>query len=193
MTLFTSPQTTNRIGNVPAYFYDDLPHIGYDIDGKKVMRPATGDELDKFLEGIEDADGGWCVAFSLRTSAELSLTRFLLAGLPSRTSFTGKTSLSPRKSLISSTVSPRERTPTPPTTREFIFGAFAEPLTNSASPRSYTPTIEYFSSKVLATPLVGRPEPKSRFLPSKWEHKKVRRLSLSEPRQLANSAPINRS
>ena len=53
-------QTTNRVGNVPQYFYDDLPHIGYDIDGKKVMRPATGDELDKFLEGVEDADGGWC-------------------------------------------------------------------------------------------------------------------------------------
>lgn len=56
-------KTTNRVGNVPAYFYDDLPHIGYDIDGKKVMRPATGDELDKFLEGVEDADGGWFVAF----------------------------------------------------------------------------------------------------------------------------------
>lgn len=61
-------QTTNRIGNVPAYFYDDLPHIGYDMDGKKVMRPATGDELDKFLEGVEDADGGWYV--SLRPLAE---------------------------------------------------------------------------------------------------------------------------
>lgn len=54
-------QTTNRIGNVPAYFYDDLPHIGYDIDGKKILRPATGDELDKFLEGVEGEDGGWCV------------------------------------------------------------------------------------------------------------------------------------
>lgn len=55
----STEETTNRIGNVPAYFYDDLPHIGYDINGKKVMRPAQGDELDKFLEGIEDADGGW--------------------------------------------------------------------------------------------------------------------------------------
>lgn len=58
----STEETTNRIGNVPAYWYDDMPHIGYDVDGKKVMRPATGDELDKFLEGVEDADGGWSVA-----------------------------------------------------------------------------------------------------------------------------------
>ena len=51
---------------MPAYWYDDMPHIGYDVDGKKVMRPATGDELDKFLAGVEDADGGWRVSiFSL--------------------------------------------------------------------------------------------------------------------------------
>lgn len=31
-------------------------------------------------------------------------------------------------------------------------------------------------------PLSGKPEPKRRFLPSKWEHKKVRILSpLAEP------------
>lgn len=39
---------------------------------------------------------------------------------------------------------------------------------------AYAPTIEYFSSKVMDTPLSGRPEPKRRFVPSKWEHKKVR-------------------
>jgi hypothetical protein len=26
------------------------------------MRPATGDELDKFLEGVEDENGGWSVS-----------------------------------------------------------------------------------------------------------------------------------
>lgn len=65
-----------------------------------------------------------------------------------------------------------------PTTRELESRMIAEPLTDALAAPSYTPTIEYFSSKVLATPLVGRPEPKSRFLPSKWEHKKVRRLDL---------------
>jgi ribosome biogenesis protein ERB1 len=44
----------NRIGNVPMHWYDDLPHIGYDIDGKKVLKPAKGDELDKFLSTVDD-------------------------------------------------------------------------------------------------------------------------------------------
>jgi ribosome biogenesis protein ERB1 len=44
----------NRVGNIPAYFYDGMPHVGYTIDGKKIARPAKGDELDKFLANIED-------------------------------------------------------------------------------------------------------------------------------------------
>lgn len=44
----------NRVGNIPDYFYEGMPHVGYDIDGKRVTRPAKGDELDKFLANIED-------------------------------------------------------------------------------------------------------------------------------------------
>lgn len=34
--------------------------------------------------------------------------------------------------------------------------------------------IEYFSGvNIMQMPLTGKPEPKRRFLPSKWEHKKV--------------------
>lgn len=47
-------QDPNRVGNVPMHWYDDLPHVGYDINGKKVLRPARGDELDKFLKTVED-------------------------------------------------------------------------------------------------------------------------------------------
>lgn len=36
------------------HWYDDLPHVGYDINGEKVLRPARGDELDKFLKTVED-------------------------------------------------------------------------------------------------------------------------------------------
>jgi ribosome biogenesis protein ERB1 len=35
-------------------WYDDLPHIGYDVNGRKIFRPAKGDELDKFLANVED-------------------------------------------------------------------------------------------------------------------------------------------
>ena len=43
-----------RVGNIPAYFYDGMPHVGYDVEGKRVMRPVKGDELDKFLASVED-------------------------------------------------------------------------------------------------------------------------------------------
>lgn len=26
-------------------WYDDYPHIGYDLDGSKIMKPAKGDEV----------------------------------------------------------------------------------------------------------------------------------------------------
>ena len=47
-------QDPNRVGNIPMHWYDDMPHIGYDANGKKVLRPAVGDELDKFLKTQED-------------------------------------------------------------------------------------------------------------------------------------------
>ena len=42
----------------------------------------------------------------------------------------------------------------------------------------YAPTIEWFTGKgrEMTMPLTSRPEPKSRFIPSKWEHKKVGKI-----------------
>lgn len=37
-------------------WYNDFPHIGYNLDGNKVMRPAQGDELDQFLERMDNPD-----------------------------------------------------------------------------------------------------------------------------------------
>lgn len=37
-------------------WYNDFPHIGYNLDGNKVMRPAKGDELDQFLERMDNPD-----------------------------------------------------------------------------------------------------------------------------------------
>lgn len=45
------------------HWYDDLPHVGYDINGKKVLRPARGDELDKFLETVEDHNSWYATLF----------------------------------------------------------------------------------------------------------------------------------
>ena len=53
-----APATTNTIGNIPLSFYDSYPHIGYDINGKKIARPAKGEALDALLDSIE-VPKGW--------------------------------------------------------------------------------------------------------------------------------------
>jgi ribosome biogenesis protein ERB1 len=40
----------------------------------------------------------------------------------------------------------------------------------------YEPTVEWFTSKTEVMPLSARPEPKRRFIPSKWEAKKIMKI-----------------
>ena len=49
---------TNTIGNIPLSYYDAYPHIGYDINGRKIARPAKGEALDSLLDSI-DLPQGW--------------------------------------------------------------------------------------------------------------------------------------
>lgn len=44
----------NTVGNIPMNWYDEYPHIGYDSEGKPIMKPKTGDSLDAFLKRMED-------------------------------------------------------------------------------------------------------------------------------------------
>lgn len=127
----------NRVGNVPMHWYDDMPHIGYSMDGKKVFRPAKGDELDKFLATVDDPES-WTTAFdkSLQsdkplTPAELDIIRRLQAG-----------------------------------------------ENPDADYDPYEPTIEWFTGKGKeeVMPLSAAPEPKRRWVPSKWEKKKILKI-----------------
>ncbi|KAF8302614.1 BOP1NT-domain-containing protein [Clavulina sp. PMI_390] len=69
----STEEDPNRVGNIPMHWYDDLPHIGYDIDGKKVLRPARGDELDKFLSTVDDPTS-WTAGFDKLTQSEQQLS-----------------------------------------------------------------------------------------------------------------------
>lgn len=40
----------------------------------------------------------------------------------------------------------------------------------------YAPSVDFFTQDVMQMPLTGAPEPKRRFIPSKWEHKKVMKI-----------------
>ena len=48
----------NTIGDVPEHWYDDEDHIGYNLDGKKIMKPSKGDELDNFLNKMDNPNFG---------------------------------------------------------------------------------------------------------------------------------------
>ncbi|KAG2197117.1 hypothetical protein INT47_004182 [Mucor saturninus] len=131
----STEETENTIGNVPLEWYNDLPHIGYDIDGKKILRPATGDELDKFLATMEDPNSWKTVKSDVEgkdmvlDDRELDIIQRLQKGI-----------------IPDSTYNP------------------------------YEPTVEWFTSKTEVMPLTARPEPKSRFVPSKWEAKKIMKI-----------------
>lgn len=69
-----APAITSTIGNIPLSFYDSYPHIGYDINGKKVARPANGEALDALLDSI-DVPKGWTGLTDPATGKPLQLSQ----------------------------------------------------------------------------------------------------------------------
>ena len=37
----------NSVGNIPIEWYDEFPHLGYDTEGKKILKPPSskGDQV----------------------------------------------------------------------------------------------------------------------------------------------------
>ncbi|ERF70605.1 Ribosome biogenesis protein ERB1 [Endocarpon pusillum Z07020] len=64
----------NTIGNIPLSFYDHFPHIGYNINGKKIMRPAKGAALDALLDSME-IPKGWTGLTDPSTGKPLELSQ----------------------------------------------------------------------------------------------------------------------
>ncbi|KAF2733208.1 eukaryotic ribosome biogenesis protein 1 [Polyplosphaeria fusca] len=68
-----APATANTIGDIPLSYYDTYPHIGYDINGRKIMRPAKGEALDALLDSI-DIPKGWTGLTDPATGKPLELS-----------------------------------------------------------------------------------------------------------------------
>jgi ribosome biogenesis protein ERB1 len=66
-------EAANTIGNIDLKYYDEYPHIGYDINGKKIMRPAKGEALDALLDSI-DIPKGWTGLTDPQTGKPLNLS-----------------------------------------------------------------------------------------------------------------------
>ncbi|XP_065140570.1 ribosome biogenesis protein bop1 [Paramisgurnus dabryanus] len=64
----------NTVGNIPMEWYKDYPHIGYDLDGKKIFKPIRNkDELDEFLDKMENPDY-WRTVKDKMTGTDIRLT-----------------------------------------------------------------------------------------------------------------------
>lgn len=70
----TDQEDVNTIGNIPISAYDTMPHIGYNIDGKRIMRPANKSAIDSLLDTI-DLPEGWTGLIDKDTGGSLNLTK----------------------------------------------------------------------------------------------------------------------
>ncbi|XP_031803474.1 ribosome biogenesis protein BOP1 [Sarcophilus harrisii] len=74
LALVTDQDIRNTVGNVPLEWYEDFPHIGYDLDGKKIYKPLRSrDELDHFLDKMDDPDY-WRTVQDKMTGQDVKLT-----------------------------------------------------------------------------------------------------------------------
>ncbi|KAM3858503.1 ribosome biogenesis protein bop1 [Diretmus argenteus] len=64
----------NTVGNIPMEWYKDYPHIGYNLDGKKIYKPIRNkDELDDFLDKMENPDY-WRTVHDKQTASDIVLS-----------------------------------------------------------------------------------------------------------------------
>lgn len=122
----------NTIGNIDISLYDTMPHLGYDINGKRIMRPAVGKALDTLLETMEGSSG-----------------------------YTGVTD---RNTGLDVKLSEEELD---------IIKRIKRAEMPEADYNAYEDYIDYFSGVLQETPISAAPEPKRRFIPSKYEQKRV--------------------
>lgn len=70
------------MGNVPLEWYEDFPHVGYDLDGRRIYKPLrTRDELDQFLDKMDDPDF-WSVGLWVGPGECLEARALALTGRP---------------------------------------------------------------------------------------------------------------
>lgn len=154
-------ENRNTIGNVPLRWYEDYDHIGYDVDGKKIMKSNTGgDGIDNAIAAKDDPNYEYVCLFIRPQIAALYLTLLLLAHYYSRTVYDA---YNDRKIVVSD----RDME----IIRRIQAGAFAHPEFEA-----YPDYVDIYSSDKMIHSLGNDQEPKSRFVPSKWERMKVMKI-----------------
>ena len=116
----------NTIGRVPLHWYDGYDHIGYDLEGTKIMK-SGGDRIDQALEVAD----GKNVIYDMYNDEKIQL-------------------------------SDREME---------LFKRIQAGKVAEKDFEEYPEYVDYESSIKEVMPLSAAPEPKRRFVPSKWEMK----------------------
>ena len=63
----------NRSGDVPAHWYEDSEHRGYDVYGKKVIKTLMSSKIEELLKNAEDPNR-WRTVQDLKNEREVYLT-----------------------------------------------------------------------------------------------------------------------
>lgn len=64
----------NTVGNIPMEWYRNFKHIGYDIEGRRLIKPEQGDQLDEFLSKADDPNY-WRTVHSRLTGQKIVLSK----------------------------------------------------------------------------------------------------------------------
>uniref|UniRef100_A0A3Q4HUE3 Ribosome biogenesis protein BOP1 n=1 Tax=Neolamprologus brichardi TaxID=32507 RepID=A0A3Q4HUE3_NEOBR len=74
LLLKVSSDIRNTVGNIPMEWYKDFPHVGYNLDGKKIYKPIRNkDELDDFLDKMENPEY-WRTVHDKQTGSDVVLS-----------------------------------------------------------------------------------------------------------------------
>lgn len=67
-------ETINTIGNVPLRWYEDYDHIGYDVEGQKILKSnAGGDGIDMAIAAKDDPNYEYVVRVLTAVASYVSL------------------------------------------------------------------------------------------------------------------------
>ena len=121
----------NTIGRVPLHWYDAYDHVGYTVDGKKLIKSQGPDRIDITLRNADKK--GLHTIYDMYNNREVQLSERDIEII-----------------------------------RRMQMGAFAHAEHNDTPDYS-----DYASSIKEVMPLSAAPEPKRRFVPSKWETMRV--------------------
>mmetsp|Transcript_8609 Transcript_8609/g.39129 ORF Transcript_8609/g.39129 Transcript_8609/m.39129 type:complete len:159 (-) Transcript_8609:3193-3669(-) len=64
----------NTIGDAPSEWYREEEHIGYDVDGRRILKRRWNDSIENLLHTIDDPSY-WRKVFDEKEDREISLSR----------------------------------------------------------------------------------------------------------------------